>query len=68
MRNISKMIFDKVAENKFCIQIERSRGRGANESMFLDVETVMQPIIKMKSVFNECDDDYVPDLSFVHER
>lgn len=68
MKSASKEIYDTVAENNFCVSVQRRGADNASESMFLDLETYVEPIIKLRNVFNECCDDYVPDFSFTRRE
>lgn len=66
MKSAGELLFENMEENGFCLQVDKRKNEKG--SMFLDVETSMKPLIQLCSVFDECDDDYEPDLSFVKQK
>lgn len=65
MRNISKEMCDIMIQNNFCDSTDVREHGGRQDSKFLNVEAVIQPIIPMYNFFNQCGDDYKPDKDFV---
>lgn len=66
MKGAGELLFERMAENDFFQSDTRKKGH-EKESMFLDVETRVKPLIKLHSIFDECDDNYEPDLSFMEQ-
>ena len=68
MKNVSKLMYEAVAKDGFCVQADKRKMGHKRESMFLDIETIIRPTIHMRSVFDECDEDYMTDLSFLDKK
>lgn len=68
MKRAGELLFERMAENDFCFQDDKGKTGYEKESMFLNVETSIKPLIQLRSVFDECDDSYEPDLSFAKQE